>query len=100
MLAVSYLLLITIASWFGTYFFDEVLGPSRFEAIGKTPTTSLAGLRQKIADRPVLAVSKTKVKLNFVSYSFLLRFDLKQNLRSWPVLSNDLERSPPYVRAL
>jgi hypothetical protein len=100
LLAVSYLLLITIASWCGTYFLDEVLSLSRFEAIGKSPTKILAGLRQKITDRPALVVNKTKVNLNFVSYSFLLRFDFKQNLHAWPVLSNDLERSPPPNRAV
>jgi hypothetical protein len=99
LLVVLCLLLITIAPWFATYFLDEVAGPSRLEAIGKAPTKSLSGLRQKITDRPALVINKTKVNLNFVSYSFLLRFDFKQNLRAWPVLSNDLERSPPSLRA-
>jgi hypothetical protein len=98
LLAVSCLLLITITPWFATCFLDEVSDPSRLEAIGKAPTKSLSGLRQKITDRPVLVINKTKVNLNFVSYSFLLRFDYKQNLRAWPVLSNDLERSPPSIR--
>ena len=31
--------------------------------------------------------------------SSALRFDLKQNLSTWPVLSNRLERSPPLLLA-
>jgi len=74
--------------------------PSRFEAIAKFPFKSFEGVRQKLAHRPVLAVSRAKVNVACLSYSFLLRLDFKQNLRLWPVLSNDLERSPPFLAVL
>lgn len=35
----------------------------------------------------------------FMPSSFL-RFDFKQNLRHWPVLSGDISRSPPFFAAL
>jgi hypothetical protein len=99
-LVVSGLLVIAISPLILHYCVDGAPGHSRLEAIDKGPFKSPEGVRQKATNRPALALHKTKVNLNFVSYSFLLRFDLKQNLRSWPVLSNDLERSPPFLPVL
>jgi hypothetical protein len=75
-------------------------GPSRSEAVWKTPSKSLEGVRLKATHRLALEVRRANVKLNFVSYSFIRRFDFKQNLRLWPVLANDLERSPPLFTRL
>jgi hypothetical protein len=35
--------------------------------------------------------------LSFCSSPSLLRFDFKQNLRTWPVLATGIQRSPPTV---
>ena len=92
-LAVSYLLLITIVSLFLHYYLEGILVPSRLEAFQNAPGKGFEGVRQKAVDGPALAVNKAS--LRFVSSLSLLRFDLKQNLRTWPVLSNGLARSPP-----
>jgi len=98
--AVSCLVLIMTASLFLHYSLDGILGPSRFEAIEKAPAKGFEGVRQKVTDRPALALYKTAVHLSFLSSFSLLRFDFKQNLRTWPVLSNGLERSPPSFTVL
>ena len=99
-LAVPYLLVITVTSLLLQYSFDGILGQSRFEAVEKAPIKGPEGIRQKVANKPGLALNKTTVNLSFVSSFSLLRFDFKQNLRTWPVLSNGLERSPPVFRVL
>ena len=94
-LAVPYLLLITVTLLFLHYSLDGVLGQSRFEAVEKAPTKGPEGARQKALNRQGLALNKITVNLGFLSAFSLLGFDFKQNLRTWPVLSNGLERSPP-----
>jgi len=93
-LAVPYLLLVTVTSLFLHYSGDGILGHSRFVAVEKAPMKTPEGASQKAASKPGLALNKI-TGLSFL-YSFsLLRFDFKQNLRTWPVLSNGRERSPP-----
>jgi hypothetical protein len=75
-------------------------GPSRSEAVSKIPSKSLEGVKLKATHRLAFAVRQANVKLNFVSYSLIRRFDFKQNLRLWPILVNDLERSPPHSVAV
>jgi hypothetical protein len=99
-LALSLLLVIAISALLVHRSADGTPEPSRFEAIPKFSFKTFEGVRQKLTHRPVLAVSRAKVNVAFVSYSFLLRLDFKQNLRLWPVLSNDLERSPPFLAVL
>ncbi|MBI4524108.1 MAG: hypothetical protein HY695_09890 [Deltaproteobacteria bacterium] len=41
-----------------------------------------------------LALNKIARNFTFVVFS-LLKFDLKQNLHTWPVLATGIERSPP-----
>ena len=53
------------------------------------------GAQQKAAGRPALALNKTATNLSFVFSLSLLRFDFKQNLRTWPILANNIARSPP-----
>lgn len=48
-------------------------------------------------DRPSIAPSKIVGALGLSLSSSSLRFDLKQNLSTWPVLSNGHERSPPLL---
>jgi hypothetical protein len=99
-LAVSYLLVITVTSLFLHYSLDGMPGQSRIEAIEKAPIKGLEGPRQKAANKSGLAINKSTANLSLVSSFSLLRFDFKQNLRTWPVLSNDLERSPPVFTVL
>lgn len=102
-LAVPYLLLITVTSLFLHYSLDGIPGQSRVEAIEKAPIKALEAARPKAykgANKPGLALNKTAVHLSFISSFSLLRFDFKQNLRTWPVLSNGLERSPPSFTVL
>jgi hypothetical protein len=99
-LALCGLLVITISSLFLHVSTEEPLEHLRLAAIEKVPFKTPEGVRQKATHRPGPALHKSKVNLNFVSYSFLLRFDFKQNLRTWPVLANDLERSPPFLSGL
>jgi hypothetical protein len=97
-LAITCLLLIAIASLFLHYSVDGTLGASKFEAIEKASAKGFNGIRQKSADRPALVVNKGD--LPFVPSFSLFRFDFKQNLRTWPVLSNGLERSPPTLAGI
>ena len=53
------------------------------------------GAQQKAAGRPALALNKAATNLSFVFSLSLLRFDFKQNLRTWPILANNIARSPP-----
>jgi hypothetical protein len=99
-LVLSLLLVVAIAALLVRSSSGGTQGPSQLEAIAKFPFKSFEGIRQKATHRPVLAVSRAKVNVAFVSFSFLLRLDFKQNLRLWPVLSNDLERSPPFIAVL
>jgi hypothetical protein len=98
--ALAVLLVIAISTLLAHYCDNGTGGPSRLEAIWKFPSKSLEGVRQKATHRLALAVRRANVNLNFVSYSFIRRLDFKQNLRVWPVLSNDLERSPPFLAGL
>ena len=93
--AISGLLLITLGIFLLNYSIDGVRSLSRPDAVEKASTKSPEGLRQKPLYRPALALPKALVKLSFVFSLSLLRFDFKQNLHTWPVLGNGLERSPP-----
>lgn len=50
--------------------------------------------------QPLLGPSKIPGLPGFVLSSAAFRFDLKQNLSTWPVLSNRRERSPPLLLSL
>jgi len=52
-----------------------------------------ANVQSSFAPRKIAGVSGLPLS------SSALRFDLKQNLSTWPVLSNRLERSPPLLLA-
>jgi hypothetical protein len=93
-------IVIAISIGVAHYDSDRRSGPSRSEAISKITSKSLEGVRLKATHRLALAVRRANVKLNFVSYSFIRRFDFKQNLRLWPALANGLERSPPHSVAV
>jgi hypothetical protein len=93
--AVCYLLLISLTSLFLHYSIDGILGQSRSGALQNAPIKGPDGARLKIANKPGLALNKITINLSFLSAFSLIRFDLKQNLRLWPVLSDGLQRSPP-----
>jgi hypothetical protein len=95
--AASWLLLITVGVVLLNHALDGIRSShSRSDAVERASAKGIEGIRQKTIDRPVLVLHSTVVKLTSSSSLSLLRFDFKQNLRIWPVLSNDLERSPPY----
>jgi hypothetical protein len=60
-----------------------------------TPMKIPGAMKQKIDNALSEALNSAQTKPGLIVMLFLLRFDLKQNLQTWPVLSGDLERSPP-----
>lgn len=69
-------------------------------------TVSLVALRTERSGaaasyvQPALAFLGVITALRPFMPSSFLRFDFKQNLRHWPVLSGDISRSPPFFAAL
>jgi hypothetical protein len=94
---ISWLLLITLGIFLLNYSIDGFRSLSRQTAVEKVSLKGSEGLRHKPLYKPALALPKALVKLSFVFSLSLLRFDFKQNLHTWPVLSNGLERAPPSV---
>jgi hypothetical protein len=95
----SCLLLITFTSWLVSSL-DGAFGLARLEAAKRGLAQSHEIIRHKAKNIPGLSLAKTLISLSFL-YSFsLLRFDFKQNLRTWPVISNGTTRSPPSFTVL
>jgi|GEM_PF-2744614 len=68
----------------------------KFDAsIGKPHAHCLARSRQCDTVRPWFGLSKIAGISGVTLSAASLRFDLKQNLSTWPVLSNRFQRSPP-----
>jgi hypothetical protein len=74
------------------------------------PNTSAVGIEQPLAHKhhgarvradihPSPALSKVADAPALPPSVFFLRVDLKQDLTTWPVLSNYIERSPPFFIA-
>ena len=94
---ISCLLLITVFALFLPYSSEGSFEQSRFNTISKTLAQNPDAIKKKATKRlAVVAPNEAQVSLFFDSYPHLLGFDRKQNLRTWPVLSNRLERSPPF----
>jgi hypothetical protein len=74
---------------------DGIVEQGRIVAPEKTKTRIDDPFRGKHNGPADLAINKSASGLSFGSSLSLLRFDFKQNLRTWPVLSNGIERSPP-----
>ena len=96
-LALTYVLLVTFAIFFLSpdYSMDGIVDPARIVAPEKTKTRIDDPFRDKHNGPADLAINRSASGLSFGSSLSLLKFDFKQNLRTWPVLSNGIERSPP-----
>lgn len=70
---------------------SRVVAPERI----KTRTDGPLGEKHKGPAQLALHTSAGDLSFGF-SLSFL-RFDFKQNLRTWPVLATGIERSPPFA---
>jgi hypothetical protein len=101
-LAWTYILLVTFTIFFFSpdYSMDGIVDEPRIVAPEKTKTRINDPLRGKHNGPADLALNRSASGLSFGSSLSLLRFDFKQNLRTWPVLSNGIERSPPAFKAV
>jgi hypothetical protein len=71
-----------------------------------TPFNSLSAVRKNMiriiqdcprVDRELLVPQRSRGDTALVVHRDFLLFDFKQNLRHWPVLSGNINRSPPCV---
>ncbi len=92
---VCYLALMAIAVRTFDLGAETISSHFRFHVIQNGAAKGQDAVQQKTANRPALALNKVATDLSFVLSLSLLRFDFKQNLRTWPVLANDIARSPP-----
>lgn len=79
--------------------FDGLLVKAGDSSIGKPNAHCFSRFRYCANVHPSFAPSKIAGVSGLPLSSSALRFDLKQNLSTWPVLSNRLERSPPLLLA-
>lgn len=86
------LALITVAPAFS---YDGSLVKAGDSSIGKPFAQCLPRFRHCANVHPSLRTIKIAGASGLPLSSASLRFDLKQNLSTWPVLSNGIERSPP-----
>jgi hypothetical protein len=90
-----WLALITIAARTFDLGAETLTSYFRFHVFQKVSPKGQDGAQQKAAGGPALALNKTATDLSFVFSLSLLRFDFKQDLRTWPILANDFARAPP-----
>lgn len=69
-------------------------------SIGKPHASCLARSRHSASIQPWFGLCKIAGISGVALSAASLRFDLKQNLSTWPVLSDRLQRSPPLHIAL
>jgi hypothetical protein len=98
-LAWTYLLLLgfTIFLLSADYSINGIVDHSRFPVTEKSKprvTDSFRGKHNQSGDLPFI-ISASSLSFGF-SLS-LLKFDFKQNLRTWPVLGTGIQRSPPWA---
>src|SRR5262245_18057953 len=89
-----YLALITIVAATFVLGAETLSSHFRFH-VGQKVAKGHDGAQQTAAGKPALALNKTATNLSFVLSLSLLRFDFKHNLRTWPILANNIARSPP-----
>lgn len=77
--------------------YEGLLVKSGDATVGKPPAQCLSRARYCANVPPSHGLSKIAGAMGLSLSSSSLRFDLKQNLSTWPVLSNGLERSPPLL---
>lgn len=82
------------------YFYDGVIAKAGASAIGKPVAKYFPGSRHQSDVPSCLGLSKIAGDLGLRFTASLFRFDLKQNLSTWPVFSNGLARSPPTFAVL
>jgi hypothetical protein len=92
-----------LAAGFAIFFFcpdysmDGIVDQSRAVASERIKVRHDDTLRGKHSASADLALLQSAAGMNIGFSLSLLRFDLKQNLRTWPVLATGIERSPPSV---
>jgi hypothetical protein len=77
--------------------FEGLLVKAGDSSIGKPFAHCFPRFRHCANVQPSLTPGKIAGVSGLPLSSAALRFDLKQNLSTWPVLSNRLERSPPLL---
>jgi len=97
LVAIAAALQIALVTVTPTWSYDGQRVKSGDAALGKSFAQCLPRSRQWASAPPLFGLNKIAGAANLPLSSSALRFDLKQNLSTWPVLSNDLERSPPLL---
>jgi hypothetical protein len=93
----TYLLLFGFTIFFVSpdYSMDGIVDQARITVTEKNKLRAVDLFRER-HNRPVdLAFIISASGLSFIASLSLLRFDFKQNLRTWPVLATGIQRSPP-----
>jgi hypothetical protein len=79
--------------------YDGLLVKSKDSSVGKPSVQCFSRSRYCVNVQSSFGPGRIAGASGFPLSSSWLRFDLKQNLSVWPVLSNGRERSPPFLFA-
>ena len=97
--ALSWLLSVSFAIYFlyPEFAMVGVVDQSRIVALDRLKARANENFDRKYSTSGDLALHRGAGVLSFGLSLSALRFDFKQNLRTWPVLGTGIERSPPSV---
>lgn len=92
------LLIAAVAAMFVLHWVDETLDRYNLNVFAATIGKIPGALKSKLVTALTAPLHGYKPKPSFNFSLSVLGFDLKQNLQTWPVVSGNLERSPPIFR--
>ena len=96
---VSFAAVLAIAALSLNLSFEAIRSPFGFKMFQKSPGKGLETAGLKPENKLPLVLNEDTGELSLVASLSRLCSDSKQNVRTWAILSNQLERSPPFSLA-